>query len=247
MCWCLAARWLLSRRSLVCGCGEGKRQERVFTAADATRIASVPPVARGWTWPRKPEKKSSPDTSVKSGTTDPSCEVQGTDGEPRRHRRGVQQMAGRGQAGQPSRGRLRERRRREQGIDGVQRLLTRMGREKRTHHEGREDRRARRRSLGPLGGRLRDTGDISLASRQPRDRGARSLPRTLPGRRRCGHASMGRRDRRGSTGSSIGSQPRFSRACSRPVSTRTSRASIPELCQRWTAERRNRESQHSTS
>ncbi len=57
---------------LLCGCSEGRQQDQVFTAADATRIASVAPVAPGWTWPRNPEKHVSSDSSTAaSPVTDP--------------------------------------------------------------------------------------------------------------------------------------------------------------------------------
>jgi hypothetical protein len=50
---------------VVGGCG-GKEQERLFTPADATRIANVRPVMPGWAWPQKPEKRvsSAPSTDA---------------------------------------------------------------------------------------------------------------------------------------------------------------------------------------
>ncbi len=68
MCRCAVA---VAAAILVCGCSEGEQQERVFTAADATRIASVAPVAPGWTWPRKPERSVSPDSATEPAATDP--------------------------------------------------------------------------------------------------------------------------------------------------------------------------------
>jgi hypothetical protein len=41
-----------------------------FTAADATRIANVRPVQRGWTWPQNPEKHRS-DSEAETKATDP--------------------------------------------------------------------------------------------------------------------------------------------------------------------------------
>ena len=57
--------------TLVCGCGGGKEQKQLFTAADVTRIASVGPVAPGWTWPRDPEKPAAADSSTESAPNDP--------------------------------------------------------------------------------------------------------------------------------------------------------------------------------
>jgi len=52
------------------GCGGGQSDERVFTAADATRIAAVRPVAPRWTWPGAAAKQESSDPSA-SNSTDP--------------------------------------------------------------------------------------------------------------------------------------------------------------------------------
>jgi hypothetical protein len=55
---------------VVGGCAGGEEQEQVFTPADATRIANIRPVTRGWNWPQKPEKRS-PD-SEKEAQPDPT-------------------------------------------------------------------------------------------------------------------------------------------------------------------------------
>ena len=52
------------------GCGGGQSDERVFRAADATRIAGVRPVAPHWTWPRGAAKPESLDPSA-SKSSDP--------------------------------------------------------------------------------------------------------------------------------------------------------------------------------
>ena len=56
---------------VVGGCGGGEEQERVFTPADATRIANVRPIMPGWTWPRSPEKHVSSGTQTEAQPTDP--------------------------------------------------------------------------------------------------------------------------------------------------------------------------------
>jgi hypothetical protein len=53
------------------GCSGGEEQKQVFTAADATQIADVRPVAPGWVWPRNPEKPESSGSSGKSDASDP--------------------------------------------------------------------------------------------------------------------------------------------------------------------------------
>jgi hypothetical protein len=56
---------------VVGGCGGGEEQERVFTPADATRIANVRPVMPGWTWPKNPEKRTSSGTQTEAKPTAP--------------------------------------------------------------------------------------------------------------------------------------------------------------------------------
>jgi predicted NUDIX family NTP pyrophosphohydrolase len=59
--------------SVVGGCsgGEEKAPRRVFTAADAARIANVRPVMPGWSWPKEPEKPEQPDSSSSSEPASP--------------------------------------------------------------------------------------------------------------------------------------------------------------------------------
>ena len=59
--------------SVLTGCGGGggsSEPQKLFTAADATRIASVPPAASGWTWPENPEHEPFSDESP-ADATDP--------------------------------------------------------------------------------------------------------------------------------------------------------------------------------
>ena len=53
------------------GCGGGQERERLFTPADATRIANVRPVMHGWTWPQNPEKHGSSGSRAEAQPTDP--------------------------------------------------------------------------------------------------------------------------------------------------------------------------------
>jgi hypothetical protein len=53
------------------GCSGGENQEKVFTPADATRIASVRPARPGWTWPQNPEKHASSGSQTETPSTDP--------------------------------------------------------------------------------------------------------------------------------------------------------------------------------
>jgi hypothetical protein len=57
---------------VVGGCGGGKEQEQVFTPADATRIGNVRPVTPGWNWPKKPEKRDSPDSQTEAQAHHPT-------------------------------------------------------------------------------------------------------------------------------------------------------------------------------
>ena len=77
---------------------------------------------------------------------------------------------------------LRERRQGAPADDAFQRLLTRVGQEIRTHHQGRGDRRPRRRGLASQDGNQRHGSDLPLAPRQPR---CRSAPSLLPGTARA--------------------------------------------------------------
>ena len=56
---------------VVGGCGGSEGQERVFTPADATRIATVRPVMPGWTWPQNPAKHVSSGSQTEAPSTDP--------------------------------------------------------------------------------------------------------------------------------------------------------------------------------
>jgi hypothetical protein len=53
------------------GCSGGENQEKVFTPADATRIANVRPDMPGWTWPQNPEKHVSSGSRTEAQATDP--------------------------------------------------------------------------------------------------------------------------------------------------------------------------------
>ena len=56
---------------LVGGCGGGEKDGRLFTPADATRIATVRPVMPGWTWPDAPKKHLSSGSQNNAPSTDP--------------------------------------------------------------------------------------------------------------------------------------------------------------------------------
>jgi hypothetical protein len=54
---------------VVAACGGKETQKRPFTAADATRIASVRPVTPGWAWPDDPER---PEGARSSSSPEPA-------------------------------------------------------------------------------------------------------------------------------------------------------------------------------
>lgn len=55
---------------VVGGCG-GDEGQKLFTRADATRIANVRPVMPGWTWPANPKKHGSSGSQTGAQSTDP--------------------------------------------------------------------------------------------------------------------------------------------------------------------------------
>ncbi|OFW75504.1 MAG: hypothetical protein A2Y55_07985 [Actinobacteria bacterium RBG_16_68_12] len=57
--------------AVLSSCGENSQAPESYSVADATRIANVRPVTRGWTWPQDPEQPVSSDAPTESAATDP--------------------------------------------------------------------------------------------------------------------------------------------------------------------------------
>ena len=159
----------------------------MYNAADAERLANMAPRTPGWPpWPQTPEPKkpSSGESAEEVAARDPIY------AEYRHRTADIEPQDGSGNrwVDDDKLGNLVvgvfETAADAHGLPGLQRPLTRIRREVRIRGEGRECRRARRRGMASLGAWARQGGDVPLATRQPRDRGACPLLRRLPRRMR---------------------------------------------------------------